>query len=137
MPIENNKRLRLLMLPLMLLSAGCASSRPVMLHRAVVCNATPVELREVSVRHDPSGKGGSVSAILPGRTLDVGFSQQPLLSDRAVLSWRIGHGPVQTRSLSLRFDPPQDQSPQILVYTIHADGDATARLVSDLAFDLP
>lgn len=58
-----------------------------MLDRALVINATTGIITEVTVRHEPTGKIGSINMILPQRSLDLGFPKQPMLAKEAVVTW--------------------------------------------------
>jgi len=58
-----------------------------MLDRAVVFNDTAGIISEVKVRHEPTGKIGSINMILPQRSLDLGFSRQPMLAKESIVTW--------------------------------------------------
>jgi len=116
-----------LMLGLLILLTGCASP-PVMLNRAVILNQTGAEIRDVSVRHEPTNKIGSVSAILPGRMFNLGFPSHPMIAERAIVSWRSGNGDLRTTEKTLPVADGHKNYNHVLVYTIHKNGTVTVKL---------
>jgi hypothetical protein len=114
----------------LLLSMLVSCSTPlIMLDRAVILNATSSTITEVRVQHEPTGKIGAVNAILPGRTLSLGFSAQPMLAKEGVVTWRDPSGGMQSSRLTLPAytDETKDIS-YTLVYTIRAADFVTVHL---------
>jgi hypothetical protein len=66
---------------------GCAPKK-VVLDRAVIRNDTPGIITEVKVVHEPTGKTGAVSMILPHNAFELGFAEQPMRGERAIITWR-------------------------------------------------
>jgi len=74
---------------------GCVSSRNssyVLVDRVIIKNATVDKITDVKIRHKPTNKIGGVSAILPQKSLDIGFSPKPLIAVQAVIYWTDGAG---------------------------------------------
>ena len=124
---------RLLLFPagifLILMLLAC-SATPVLLDRVIVQNATSSNITNVKVRHEPTNKFGAVNTILPQKALDIGFPEQSMRADRAVVSWRDGAGRDWTVAVPL----PHDQSaakegqPLSLVYIIYPSGQVSVAL---------
>ena len=108
---------------------GCAKT-PILLNRAVVLNATNSQISAVRVLHEPTHKTGSVSAILPQKTLVLGFPGQPMLAERAVVSWQDTSGQTTEVTLDLPYDQAvaKEGRHMQLIYTIHPTGTVTAHL---------
>lgn len=127
--------MKIQLLPLLVLSVlcvfGCRTLDPIMLDRAIVMNATPDEITDVSITHQPKQITGSASLILPGKTFDLGFSQRPLLSDRAIVTWTQRGGRKINKDLSLHFEAPDQDTPYTLIYIIKDRGEVEVKLVSD------
>lgn len=111
--------------------SGCASKQ-VILDRAVVRNDTPGMITEVKVVHEPTGKTGAVSMILPHNAFELGFAGQPMLGERAIVTWRDHEGYLR------KFEAPLPDNPDtkakgknfILIYTIQPAGVARIHLES-------
>ena len=108
---------------------GCLA-RQVMLDRAVVINVTDGIISEVVVRHEPTGKVGAASMIIPRNSFDLGFSKQSLLAEEAIVSWRDQNGRVKKTVVTL---PGSDEvtgrgQPVSLIYRIYPDGSVTVDL---------
>jgi hypothetical protein len=103
---------------------GCQSPRPI-LTRGVVLNNTSEEIENVTVLHLPTNKRVSVTKILPGRTLDIGISPQPLMGDSAVVSWQESDGEREVK-LDLPIFPKPDAVHVVLVYEIEPQGKVRA-----------
>ena len=105
---------------------------PVMLDRVLVENATNSKITDVTVRHEPTKKFGSVNAILPGEALEIGLSStgQPMYAKQAFVHWRDGGGQERTVALELPYDlsVAGDKQPVKLVYVIYPAGRATVHL---------
>jgi hypothetical protein len=87
-----------------------------MLDRALVINSTQGIISEVKVRHEPTGKIGAASMILPQKSFDLGFSQQPLLAKEATVTWIDQSGKPKRVEVSLPYESDGDSN--ILVYII-------------------
>jgi len=107
--------------PLVLLA--CGSSQTV-LDRVYVKNATNSRITDVRVRHEPTERYGSVNAILPHKSLDIGFSQRPLLARKASVSWRDADGKEWTYTVALPYGQSvgKDGVTMSLVYIIYPSG---------------
>lgn len=124
------QRLFILFLAVLVFSLqGCARA-PVLLDRTVVLNATDSQITAVKVLHEPTRKSGSVSAILPQKTLDIGFPGQPMLAERAVVSWQNKMGQRTTVELELPYDQgaAKEGRHMQLIYVVHPAGTVTAHL---------
>jgi hypothetical protein len=102
---------------------GCQSPRPI-LSRAVVLNSTPIIIQDVSVQHMPTRKIASASAILSGRTLDIGFSPQAMMADSAVVTWK-ENGVAREVKLKIPAAPMDNSSEFMLVYEIEPHGNVS------------
>lgn len=108
---------------LSLLSIACVSS-PAMVDRVYVKNATNSRITDVQVRHEPTERYGSVSAILPQKSLDIGFSAHPLVARRASVSWRDSDGREWSYAVTLPSDRSSGKGGRTmsLVYIIYPSG---------------
>lgn len=97
---------------------------PVIVDRVLVYNATVSKIKDVRVRHEPTNNVASVNAILPEKSLDVGFAQQPMLAKRATLSWRETGGTERTVTVNLPYNRIMADAklPMTLVYFIYPSG---------------
>ena len=107
---------------------GCMTPT-VMLDRAMVVNATDGMVRAVSVRHEETLNTGSVNAILPGRTFELGFTGEPLRAQHASVRWLDNGGVLNKRVIELPTAPAPEGQLMRLVYTLHADGNVSAALI--------
>lgn len=116
-----------MLLALMLLA--CAT-KPVLLDRVLVQNATSSKITSVKVRHEPTDKFGAVNTILPQKALDIGFPERPMLAERAVVSWRDGDEREWTVTVPLPHDPEaaRAERPMNLVYIIYPSGQVAVAL---------
>jgi hypothetical protein len=125
-----NRQMAFLLCIFLALALLSCAKQPVLLDNVLVQNATTGSITNVKVRHEPTMKFGSVSMVLPRKALDIGLSRQPLLSDKAVLSWRDGEG----REWSTKVAIPYDRSaaskgqPMSLVYVIYPSGQVAVHL---------
>ncbi len=114
----------------LLLAVGCTTPE-VNILRGVVFNNTPHPVTDVSITHLPTRQSASVSAILSGRTLQVGFGgARELLADSAVVQWSSRRG---QNKVSLQIPKVQlgtDGAGVILVYEIKPGGRASAYFLS-------
>ncbi len=96
----------------------------------MVRNATTRQVSDVRVRHEPTGRIGAVNAIYPGRSLDVGFSRQPLRAERAIVTWKDMNRAGHRVELHLPSPAPglSGNQDQTLIYTIHQDNTVTVDL---------
>ena len=67
--------------------SGC-TSRHLIIDRAIVRNETPGIITDVKVIHEPKGKSGAVNMILPNKTFELGFAEQPMFGKHAIITWR-------------------------------------------------
>ena len=114
--------------------SACAGPR-ISVDRAVVHNATPGVIIDVKVLHQPTGKTGSVNKILPNRSLNLGFSKQPMLAKEAIVTWQDHNGQQRKIRVSLPYDREAAWGKQemSLIYTIHPSGKVTVELNSSHA----
>ncbi len=107
---------------------GCTTQN-VTLDKAIIHNATPGVITDVNVLHEPTGKTGGVNIILPGRSLNIGFSGQPMLAKQAIITWRDSSGKKRRSEVSLPYDQKAswEQRPISLVYVIQPSGNVTTR----------
>ena len=112
-----------LALALILMTAGCLSPK-VMLNSAVVRNATHYKITDVRVRHDPTGKIATTNQILPDRSLEIGFSEKPMLASHATLSWQDHRGQEMQERVVLPQVLGSEKSDRVmsLVYVIGPGG---------------
>jgi len=111
--------------------SGCASKH-VILDRAIVQNDTPGIITEVKVVHEPTGKTGAVSMILPDNAFELGFAGQPMLGEHAIVTWRDHEGYLRKFEGTLPDNPDTKTKGKnfILIYTIESAGVARIHLES-------
>ena len=109
--------------------SGC-SKTPMMADRVLVKNATDWKVTEVKVRHIPTNRIGAVSAILPQKSLDIGFPKQPLLAHRAIIRWIDGQGQNRSDELDIPYDAAAAKAEKAmsLTYILLPSGSVTAHL---------
>lgn len=122
-------RLFLFSLIVFALTTGCARPK-IQIDRVLVYNATTETITDVQIRHEPTSRVGSVSLILPGKSLDIGFPRQPMLARTGVLGWRDGEGSTWEVVLPLPYDysVAEDGRAMALVYMISESGKASVSL---------
>ena len=103
--------------------SGCASKH-VILDRALVRNDTSGIITEVKVVHEPTGKTGAASMILPQSAFELGFAGQPMLGKHAIVTWRDHEGYLRKFEGTLPDHPNAKTKGKnfILVYTIQSVG---------------
>ncbi|MDH3808472.1 MAG: hypothetical protein OEU57_09120 [Desulfuromonadales bacterium] len=108
---------------LSLVLSACGRSQTV-LDRVYVKNATNTRITDVRVRHEPTERYGSVNAILPHKSLDIGFSEHPLLTRKASVSWRDDDGREWTYTVALPYGRGvgKDGETMSLIYIIYPSG---------------
>jgi hypothetical protein len=96
----------------------------------MVINNTEGVISEVVIHHEPTGKIGAASMILPQKSFDLEFSKQPLLAEKAIVSWRDQNGHVKNEVVTLpgSGDASGKGQPGSLVYRINPDGNVTVDL---------
>jgi hypothetical protein len=120
-------------LSLVLALTACVKSSAI-LDRVYVKNATGSRITDVKIHHQPAQWFGSVNAILPQRSLDIGFPGQRVPARKAFVSWRDGDG----LQWSLDIDLPYDQTPQkagrpmSLIYIIYPSGRLDVHLLESV-----
>jgi len=122
----------ILCLATILLLSSCA--RPtVVLDRVFVRNATDDKITDVKIHHEPSAWVGSVNAILPQKSYDIGFSGQPLLTRQASVSWRDGDDRPWSLAIELPDKPADAERPSMsLVYIIYPSGRVDVHLLESV-----
>ena len=109
--------------------SGCASQH-VVIDQAVIRNETRGVITQVKVLHEPTMGFGEVHSILPQSSFDLGCSKQPLLGEKAIVTWTGQNGQKNKAELIL----PRSSSSSTdvlalrLVYTIHPSGYVTVEL---------
>lgn len=108
---------------------ACAKP-PVMIDRVLVKNATGSKITDVKVRHEPTNKFGAVNAILPERSLDIGFPRQPMLAQKALVRWRDYNGTEWSADVNLPYDRTATEEVRTmnLIYIIYPSGRVAAHL---------
>lgn len=116
--------------------SGC-SRTPMMADRVLVKNASDWKVTEVKVLHEPTNKIGSVNAILPQESLDIGFPKQPLLARRAIIRWVNGQGQSKSGVLEIPYDASAAKAEKTisLIYVLHPSGSVSAHLVDSILLD--
>jgi len=109
--------------------SGC-SKTPVMADRVLVKNASDWKVTEVKVRHIQTNRIGAVNAILPQKSLDIGFPKQPLLAHRAIIRWVDGQGQNRSDELDIPYDADAAKAEKAmsLTYILLPSGSVTAHL---------
>lgn len=87
-------------------------------------------ISDVKVLHEPTEKFGKVHSILPQSSFDLGFSKQPMLGKRAIVTWTSQDGQKNKAELTLPHDQARSTRGRTmnLVYTIHPSGYVTVEL---------
>ena len=103
--------------------SGCVSKH-VILDHAIVLNDTPGIITEVKVVHEPTGKRGVVSMILPHNAFELGFTGQPMRGEHAIITWRDHEGYLRkfVAPLPDNRDAIIKEQNFTLVYTIQSAG---------------
>ena len=114
---------------LLIVFPGCAKPN-IQLGKVLVYNATAEKITDVTVHHEPTNRTASVSLILPGKSLDIGFPEQPMLGRKGVVRWRDAAGRGWQVELPLPYDSSAAREGRVmtLVYTISAPGIASVSL---------
>ena len=109
--------------------AGCAKA-PVQLKRVMVVNATENRISDVKVLHLPTRKTGQVNMILPNKSLDIGFSGQPMKARKAIVSWQDSNLENHQAEVVLPYDSlsATEGHRMDLIYVIHSNGTVSVRL---------
>lgn len=110
-------------------TTGCVAPH-VILDRAVIRNETQGAISDVMVRHEPTRRAATTNMILPFQSFELGFSGQPMLGKRAVVTWKDVDGRERRQELDLpdnRVFAPERKN-MILVYIIHSSGRVSVHL---------
>jgi hypothetical protein len=101
-----------------------------MLDQVIVLNTTESKITDVRIFHEPTLRSAEVNAILPQRSLDIGFSGQPMLGKKGTVSWRDGAGVKREMTLELPHDhsAAREGRSMNLVYIIDSSGTVAAHL---------
>jgi hypothetical protein len=118
---------------LVLSFSACAKSSA-SLDRVYVKNATGSRITDVKINHQPAQWFGSVNAILPQRSLDIGFPGQPVPARKASVSWRDGDGVEWSLDIDLPYDQTLEKAgrPMSLIYIIYPSGRLDVHLLESL-----
>ena len=108
---------------------GCVAPH-VILDRGIIRNETQKSISDVMVRHEPTGKTARINRILPFRSFDLGFSGQPMLGQRAIVTWKEADGRERKEKLDLPYNRvlKSERENMILVYIIHSSGKVSVHL---------
>jgi hypothetical protein len=108
---------------------GCVAPH-VVLDRGIIRNETQNSISDVMVRHEPTGKTARINRILPSRSFDLGFSDQPMLGQQAIITWREADGRERREKLDLPYNRElkSDGKNMVLVYIIHSSGRVSVHL---------
>jgi len=119
--------------PLVLVLSACGPSNAI-LDRVYVKNATSSKITDVKVNHEPAQWFGSVNAILPQKSLDIGFASQPILARKASVSWRDGNNVQWSLNIDLPYDHTLEKvgRPMSLIYIIYPSGRLDVHLLESL-----
>lgn len=132
LPLHNHKFILYYLFYILLFQpafSGC-TSKQVMLERAVIINATENIISEISVRHEPTGKVGAVSMLLPRSSFDLGFHRQPMHAETATVNWTDLQGIRRSVDVKLPNAPDASgkENSMKLVYTIQPSGTVRVEL---------
>jgi hypothetical protein len=118
---------------LVLVLSACGPPAAI-LDRVYVKNATSSRITDVKVNHEPAKWFGSVNAILPQKSLDVGFASQPILARKASVSWRDGDDVQWSLDIDLPYDHTLEKAgrPKSLIYIIYPSGRLDVHLLESL-----
>ena len=110
-------------------TVGCVAPH-VIIERGVIRNETQSSISDVMVRHEPTGKTARINTILPLRSFDLGFSGQPMLGKRAVVTWKEADGLERKEQVDLPYSRAlnSERRNMVLVYIIHSSGKVTVHL---------
>jgi hypothetical protein len=118
----------LLVIPLLLLLAGCGSQpQRAVITKGVIENAMNKVAHNVKVVHYPKGTFAEFSSILPSTTAEIGIRPTSLVSEKAEIFWRVNGLQYQV-ALDLSRLEGNEGVEKVLVYTIYPEGRATVRL---------
>jgi hypothetical protein len=127
------KNLMTFSLGLLLLGILSACAKPpVIIEHVLILNNTAAKITEVSVRHEPTNRYGTVNAILPGQSLELGLGGggQPLLARQALVQWRDGNHQKWSVPVILpkHLNPSEKPGSRDLIYLISPYGQASVQL---------
>ncbi len=108
---------------------GCVVPH-VILDRAVIRNETQGAISDVRVQHEPTRRAATTNMILPSQSFELGFSGQPMLGERAVVTWKDVEGRERRQELDLpdnRVFAPKRKNMN-LIYIIHSSGRVSVHL---------
>ena len=112
-----------------------ACSQPVaMLDRVYVKNASGTRITDVRITHEPAQWFGTVNAILPQKSLDVGFGGHPILARRATVLWRDSDDVEWSLDIELPYDTSLEKAgrPMSLIYIIYPAGRLDVHLLESV-----
>ena len=88
------------------------------INQATIQNDTDGTLHNVRVEHEPIGKVGATNAILPHKSLNVGFDGRTMMADSCTLSWTDDHNQFYQREIILPKNINNDSNVMHLHYRI-------------------
>ncbi|CAA6677844.1 MULTISPECIES: hypothetical protein [unclassified Lentimonas] len=112
-------------------TSGCQSfkNQRFVVNEATIQNDTEGTLHNVHVRHEPNGTVGATNAILPHKSLNVGFDGRTMMAENAIISWTDDYNQFHQKEIILPKNATNDPTVMHLHYRIGAHGKVTAEVV--------
>lgn len=111
-------------------TSGCNSlkSQRFIINEATIQNDTEGTLHNVRVKHEPNGAVGASNAILPNKSLNVGFDGRTMMADSCLISWTNDQNQFYPKKIILPKNVRHDPAQMHLHYRIGAHGTVAAEI---------
>jgi hypothetical protein len=111
-------------------TSGCKSlqSQRFVINEATIQNDTEGTLHNVRVKHEPNGTVGATNAILPHKSLNVGFDGRTMMANSCTISWTDDHNQFYQKEIMLPKNETNNPSEMHLHYRIGANGKVVAEI---------
>ena len=98
------------------------------INEASIQNDTSGTLHNVRVEHEPNGAVGTTNAILPQKSLNVGFDGRTMMADSCTLSWTDDRNQFYQKEIILPKNVSNDPTVMHLYYRIGNAGKVTVEI---------
>lgn len=111
-------------------TSGCKSfqNQRFVINEASIQNDTKGTLHNVRVKHEPNGAVGATNAILPNKSLNVGFEGRTMMADSCIISWTDDQNQFYQQEIILPKNTNNDSNPMHLYYHIGEHGKVVAEI---------
>ena len=116
----------------LLSSLGCNTleNQRFVINQATIQNDTDGTLHNVRVVHEPIGKVGATNAILPHKSLKVGFDGRTMMADSCTISWTDDRNQFYQKKIILPKNVNNDPSIMHLHYRVGIDGNVVVEMAT-------